>query len=465
MAAASHLYEAYYNLIAGGYFRKFIPMHDKYNSPVVRIGTNHVHVGDPKYYHTIYNSGTDFAKAHTFYGKLGTEGAILTISDPEEHKKYRSIVSPLFSRKSSDDLGPTMAAELDKATLSMARQGKEGKVTVIQQVYRALSADMVCHLLFGRSLGLLDTPGTEADHYHPLMRSVDKFTGITWLRIYYSVVNWVISSFPDFVVNWLQPGMLSYEKIFNGWLEEAIATHDSGKESEGKETFFDLIVKSRRKTGDVLSSTLIFNDVFNYIVAGMESSSYVLSFATYFILTNPDAKAKLEKELLEARPFIRNLDHRKLMTLPYLTAVVKESLRLSNTVPGSLPRIVPKGIDIGGFHIAGGTIISMAHPIVERDENIFPEPDAFIPERWMGSEAQKLEKWSIAFSRGRRQCIATNLAYLELYTTIAVFFSRFEMELFDTTASDMELIDVFAPITKNPVKVKILHDRWANSDD
>jgi hypothetical protein len=42
---------------------------------------------------------------------------------------------------------------------------------------------MVCQLLFGKSLGLLDTPGVEADHYHPLMRSVDKFTGITWLSM------------------------------------------------------------------------------------------------------------------------------------------------------------------------------------------------------------------------------------------------------------------------------------------
>jgi len=40
---------------------------------------------------------------------------------------------------------------------------------------------MVCQLLFGKSLGLLDTLGVEADHYHPLMQSVDKFTGITWL--------------------------------------------------------------------------------------------------------------------------------------------------------------------------------------------------------------------------------------------------------------------------------------------
>ncbi|KAL8825714.1 MAG: hypothetical protein Q9191_004243 [Dirinaria sp. TL-2023a] len=361
VAAASHLYEAFYNIIGDGYFKRLIPMHSQYN----------------------------FAKAHTFYKKLGIDGSILTICDPAEHKMYRNTVVSLFSRKAVDSLGPAIASELDKAAASMARQGKDGKHTVIQRVYRAIA-------------------------------------------------------------------------IFKSWLDEAVLAHDSGKQPDGQDTFFDLIVKSRRKTGAPLDFAPLFDDVFNYIVAGMEATSYVLSFATYFLLTNPEVKAKLEAELFEAKPFIQEFDHRRIMALPYLTAVVKETLRLSNTVPGCLPRIVPKdGIEIGGYQIAGGTIISMVHPVIERDEKIFPEPNAFIPERWMGTEAQNLQKWAVAFSKGRRQCIATNLAYMELYATMAVFFSRFEMELFETTESDMQITDQFAPIINSPVKVKIVHDRWA----
>jgi hypothetical protein len=42
---------------------------------------------------------------------------------------------------------------------------------------------MTCYLLFGRPLGLIDTPGMEADHYRPFLRSVDAFTGITWFSM------------------------------------------------------------------------------------------------------------------------------------------------------------------------------------------------------------------------------------------------------------------------------------------
>lgn len=50
-----------------------------------------------------------------------------------------------------------------------------------------------------------------------------------------------------------------------------------------------------------------------------------------------------------------------------------------------------------------------------------------------------------------------------LYTSLAVFFSRLEMELFETTPADMEIIDQFAPIIQGVVKVKITKDRWENS--
>lgn len=49
---------------------------------------------------------------------------------------------------------------------------------------------------------------------------------------------------------------------------------------------------------------------------------------------------------------------------------------------------------------------------------------------------------------------------MELYTTIAVFFSRFEMQLFETKASDMVVVDRLAPVLKSPPKVKIIRDRW-----
>ena len=80
-----------------------------------------------------------------------------------------------------------------------------------------------------------------------------------------------------------------------------------------------MTIDAKHKAGEPLRPDQLFEDILNYLVAGMEATSYVLSFATYFLLNNPDAKAKLEAELREASPFIREeFSHRRIMALPYL---------------------------------------------------------------------------------------------------------------------------------------------------
>lgn len=87
----------------------------------------------------LYNSGTNYHKDPGVYKLLGIDGSILTITDPEEHKQYRSIVGSLFSRKTADDLVPMMAALLNRSAESMARQGSEDNPSVIQRVYRSVA--------------------------------------------------------------------------------------------------------------------------------------------------------------------------------------------------------------------------------------------------------------------------------------------------------------------------------------
>lgn len=159
---------------------------------MLRVSPNHVHVGDPKYYHTyacpesdhfyanidglsrIYNTGNDYLKAPELYDRLGLEGAILTIIDPDQHKKYRSTVSPLFSKKASDDIGSALASEVQRAAELVARQGKEGKPTVIQRVYRAIG------------VGEIIRSDTEAPIYKYLTK---KFRRI-WFRSFSSSESW-----------------------------------------------------------------------------------------------------------------------------------------------------------------------------------------------------------------------------------------------------------------------------------
>ena len=84
---------------------------------------------------------------------------------------------------------------------------------------------------------------------------------------------------------------------------------------------------------------------------------------------------------------------------------------------------------------------------VHFDEHIFPEPYAFIPERWMEPGAREaLEPFLCSFGKGTRRCVGENLAYAELYSVTASLVRRFPaLELYYTTAEDVEAVhDYFA---------------------
>lgn len=93
--------------------------------------------------------------------------------------------------------------------------------------------------------------------------------------------------------------------------------------------------------------------------------------------------------------------------LPYLDAVVKEALRLAPPIPMSFPRYVPKGgCMIDGYHIPEGTIVSCQPYSVHRlNEQVFPRPDIFFPERWLDPDgASDRNRLFFAFSTGARGC-------------------------------------------------------------
>lgn len=96
---------------------------------------------------------------------------------------------------------------------------------------------------------------------------------------------------------------------------------------------------------------------------------------------------------------------------------------------------------------------------MHHNEEVFPDSYSFKPERWLGDPAamKKLQRYNIAFSRGTRQCIGMNLAWAEMYLLLSTVFRRFEMEMWETDKSCVELkADFFLPRMKNTEGVKVL---------
>lgn len=191
-----------------------------------------------------------------------------------------------------------------------------------------------------------------------------------------------------------------------------------------------------------------------------------LSATIFYLLWEPDAMDRLRKELETAIPDPAVLPPlQTLEQLPYLSAVITEGLRLSYGVATRLQRVCdePMAFVSGtgptgqqgaagttAYTIPAGTPVGMSCPLVHMNDDLFPQPECFRPERWIDAPPG-LGGYILAFSKGSRQCIGINLAYAELYCGIAAVVRQFghRLELFDTDLSDVGMLhDLFVPTPK-----------------
>lgn len=100
------------------------------------------------------------------------------------------------------------------------------------------------------------------------------------------------------------------------------------------------------------------------------------------------------------------------------------------------------------------TAVSMSGWMMHRNPDVFPNPDKFDPERWLDPDPEVVrarERCLVAFGRGNRMCLGMNLAYCELYLTLAMLFRQFDSLVpYEFGVEDLaNYRDSFTPILPN----------------
>ncbi|KAI1823047.1 cytochrome P450 3A13 [Xylaria intraflava] len=178
----------------------------------------------------------------------------------------------------------------------------------------------------------------------------------------------------------------------------------------------------------------------DHLAAGIDTTGDSLCFLMWEI-SQPRSlhiQRRLQEELV-ANPGV------PIEKLPYLDAVVLEGLRYFPAIPMSLPRYVPRGgRTIDGFFIPQHTIVSsQAYSTHRIDQEVFPQPDLFRPERWLEEKGElDRKRLFFAFASGGRGCIGKHLALAEMKFLLRDVYSRFTtLPDGSMTDEDMEMAD------------------------
>lgn len=185
----------------------------------------------------------------------------------------------------------------------------------------------------------------------------------------------------------------------------------------------------------------------------METTKWALTVGTFHLLDNPPILAQLKAELASAMPDPGTiLPYSDLEKLPYLTAVIQESLRMSYGQVQSMPRINRlHAWKFNDWVIPPGVMVSMDAYSVHSNETVFPNALTFQPERWLnnatGPGGRPLSHYLASFGKGSRGCLGKELAYMELYVALATLFRRFDIGLYETTREDADFVlDMVVPM-------------------
>lgn len=179
------------------------------------------------------------------------------------------------------------------------------------------------------------------------------------------------------------------------------------------------------------------------VFAGSDTTAIALRSVFYHLCKTPHAMSRLVAEIeANASHLSQQITYKEATALPYLNAVIKEALRIHPSVGLLLERHVPAGgATICGERLPGGTIVGINAWFLHFYENIFPEPETFIPERWMDSSPEKLaemERSFFAFGAGSRACSGRNWSMIELMKIVPMLVKEFEIRFVGSGGENIE---------------------------
>lgn len=415
-------------------------LHQQYG-PVVRIGPNEVHFNSPTALRKIYGAGsgferTDFYRMFDVYGKQN----VFTFGPSSLHAERKKLLAHAYS-KTSMIRGP-VAEEIESKINDYLRVIASTQNTG-NEIFRSLhwySLDNITNFLYGPDLGGTSSMKGNQEHQGLLNDILDPARRrLTWFVLHFPTPTKWLYSRTGIIERLVSPILpmqkpATYTRIREHALKSMqdfnIALQEKSLTAASENSVIDRLWahhESRKRTG--LSDLDVAAECSDHLLAGIDTTSDTLMFLIW-ALSLPQNRQYQDKLIEEARsipesglnedgnPTVEMSDK-----LPYLDAVIKETLRLYAPLPASEPRQPPQDTIIDGYDIPARTVVSMAPYSLHRNQEVFPDSLRFDPDRWFGTlnQVTEMKRWWWAFSSGGRMCIGMHLAMAEMALVPAIY--------------------------------------------
>ena len=328
------------------------------------------------------------------------------------HAYYRRLLLPPLHRKSVAEMGAQM---VHLAGEEVSSWPTNEVIDLWARVQRLL-----------RTIALGSLFGDDRSRGYQVADLIGQFFDFNW--------SWKVAACPVRISGTPYQRMLHVGER----LERSILEWADGKRGHAdKRDLLSIIINSPDEDGCPASNDKIVGHAPTLLAAAYETCQNALIWTLILLEQHPQVARALCDELLDAP-----LTFDRLVELPLLDAVIKESMRLLPPVPQQF-RVAERGATLAGHAMPPMTRVALSALITNRDPELYPEPDRFKPERWDKIDPSPYEY--LVFSGGPRGCPGYWFGLCAIKSAIAAIFSRYRIALVSGSRIDYKVRVALSP--------------------
>ena len=373
------------------------------------LGERDVDVFDPELVRAIMVDHADalirWARGPEVFAELMGQSVLVT--EGSTWQRQRRMLMPAFTPKRVAGYAALMT-EAASAGLDRVREGE----VAMDELYSHLTMDVISRTLFSAPIG---------DDTAAAAHAVQVLSETALAEMFWPV------TLPD----WLPlPGKAAKRRasrLIHGLLAERIAARRAT--TEPRTDLLGMLMALRDETtGQALSEQEVYDQCMVSFQAGHETSATALLWWSWLLAAHPEAQARARAEV-DAALAGRTPVAEDAAALPFLSATLKEAMRLYPPVAGILTRRLTRDITVGGVRLPARTLVRVTPWLLHRDPRWWPDaPLAFRPERFLPEARDEIPRGAyIPFGLGPRVCLGQHFAVLEMTLIAALMLQRFEL--------------------------------------
>uniref|UniRef100_A0A8D0CCS2 Thromboxane-A synthase n=1 Tax=Salvator merianae TaxID=96440 RepID=A0A8D0CCS2_SALMN len=404
--------------------------------------------------------------------------SILMLRD-ERWKNVRSLLTPAFSVASVKEMAPLINQACDILLSNLKVYADSGTAFDIQRNYCSFTLDVVASMAFGTCLDSQKNPNDA------FVKNTKRFFELSMFR----PLLLLVIAFPFIMIPLLRILPNKKRDEVNGFfintVKTMIALRDQQDPNERRRDFLQLMLDTQtsankehsetinqadvcfhnKETGvsknspkqqqKILSADEIAGQASLFLIAGYETTTSTLSFATYLLAMNPECQEKLLQEIDEFSSKHDVPDYQNVNELAYLDMVIAEVLRMYPPA-FRFTREAVRDCTVLKQKIPAGAIMEIAVGHLHHNPKFWPEPEKFIPERFTAEHKQRRHPFVyLPFGGGPRGCIGVRLALMEIKITLVRILQKFKFKTCPKTQIPLQLKSQATLGPQNGVYIKM----------